>query len=266
MKERLKLIACDIDGTLLRDDYSLSEETVSYISALGKRGILFVLASGRPPRSIIPYYKALGLNTPIISYNGALVYSPSSSDFPVIKRAFPKEEVLEIYAKASSFLLGFQAESEKSIYRLKEDPALLSYFWEKDMAIHQGDPLDTLMEDPLAVVFKCAREDDERLKEMVEAHPSFAYRHWSDCLFSELSLKGVSKGEGLRAILSYYGIPKEDCYAFGDSHNDAEMLRCAGHAFAMKNAKAAPLFQEFQSTAFTNEEDGLLHELRLLFD
>ena len=265
MEKRRKLIVADCDGTLLSSLHTLSKEAIAFISSLKEKGILFVLSSGRPPRSMLPYYEALGLDTPLISYNGGLVYSPSCKDFPEKKHAFCRDGVLKIYAKAASFLLGFQAEEGENIYCLKEDPSLDSYFWKQGMNLIQGDPERILDEDPYSVVFKCERERDGDLEAIVNSYPPLRWRHWTGSLYSELYYEEANKGEALRAIMDYYGIAKEDCYAFGDSLNDREMLLSAGHPFVMRNSKSPELKAEFNSTRFTNDEDGVLKELMELF-
>ncbi len=264
MEEGRKLIVADCDGTLLRDDYSLSKETVSFISSLKEKGILFVLASGRPPRAMLPHYQELKLETPVICYNGGLVYSPFDKNYKMEKRPFCKEVVLEIYAKAAPFLLGIQAEEGKNIYCLNEDPDLESYFWKEGMKIRLGDISMLLDKDPFSVVFKCNEEDDRKLEAFVSSHFPLSWRHWTGSLYSELYYPDANKGSGLRSIMRHFGIEKEDCYAFGDSLNDREMLLEAGHPFLMKNSKAKGLFEEFQSTVKTNDEDGVLFELKRL--
>lgn len=264
MERKRKLIVADCDGTLLRGDYSLSEETVSFVSSLKQKGVLFVLASGRPPRAMLPHYQELGLETPIICYNGGLVYSPSDRSYKTEKRPFCKEDVLEIYAKASPFLLGIQAEEGKNIYCLNEDPELESYFWKEGMALHLGDLAHSLRNDPFSVVFRCDEENDGRLEALVQEHTPLSWRHWTGSRYSELYYPDANKGMGLRSILAHFGIKKEDCYAFGDSLNDKEMLSEAGHPFLMKNSKAKSLFKEFKSTQKTNDEDGVLFELMRL--
>ena len=264
MEERKKLIVADCDGTLLRSDYSLSKETVSFITSLKKRNILFVLASGRPPRAMLPHYEELKLETPIICYNGSLVYSPFDQNYQMEKRPFCRDEVLEIYAKAAPFLLGLQIEEGNNIFCLSDEPELDSYFWKKGMNVHLGDVSRLLEEDPFSVVFKCKKEDDHKLEAIVKAYRPLSWRHWTGSLYSELYYPDANKGSGLHSIMKHYGIKKEDCYAFGDSLNDREMLLEAGHPFVMKNSKAKALFEEFPATFGSNDEDGVLFELKRL--
>ena len=265
MGEATILVIVDCDGTLLRSDYALSDDSASFLSSLEKRGILLVLASGRPPRAILPYYEKLSLKGPIVCYNGGLVYSPSDPFFPKKCWTFPKEKVLSIFKEASPFLLGFQAEGRKTIFRLNKDEGLHPYFWEEEMKIEEGDPESILTEDPYSVVFKCERKDDEALKGIVEKHPPIRWRHWTDSPYSELYYPHANKGTALSFLLSSCGLEKENVYAFGDSMNDYEMLSLSGHPFVMKNARAKKLLEEFPLTEKGNDEDGVLFELKKIF-
>ena len=69
------LIAIDIDGTLLNKDRVISKATKEYLLKLSNEGHLIVLASGRPIRSLVQFHDELKLDTPLICYNGALVFS-----------------------------------------------------------------------------------------------------------------------------------------------------------------------------------------------
>ena len=83
MKDSVKLIAMDLDDTLLKDDLTISDYTVSVLQAVMKKGILAVLASGRSPRAMYPYAQRIGSDTAgsfLVCYNGSQTLS---SDMPV---------------------------------------------------------------------------------------------------------------------------------------------------------------------------------------
>ena len=80
-----KLIFIDLDGTLLNDSFELTPYTKDVLKRISEKGHLVVLASGRPPRAILPYYEELGLKTPFIAYNGTYVIDPNDKSFPSLK-------------------------------------------------------------------------------------------------------------------------------------------------------------------------------------
>lgn len=254
------LIAIDVDGTLLAPDYSLSAKTASFLRALSERGIWIVLSSGRPYRAMKEYYEALDCRGPLICHNGAHVFSPDGS-FPEYKKTFPKEEVLLFLKEASPYLCGVQAEGENALFRDGMDGELNPFFPEAGMDIVQGRMEAILQEDPYAVVLREKKRDDDLFSVLARRHPSLLWRHWTGSCFSELALPGVSKGSALSFIKNVLGIPKENCFAFGDSDNDLEMLLEAGHPFAMRNSKSKALLSSFPITEKGNGEDGVAFEL-----
>src|SRR5947207_10454415 len=82
MNHDIRLIAIDLDGTLLNDSKQISEQTVAALKCLPSRGVKVVIASARPPRSVRHIYQQLGLHTLQINYNGALIWDePGQREF-----------------------------------------------------------------------------------------------------------------------------------------------------------------------------------------
>src|SRR5436309_15403150 len=81
----IRLVAVDLDGTLLNDSKQISERTIDALKCLPQRGVKVVIASARPPRSVRPIYRELGLDTWQINYNGALIWDEPSQQ-PVFHR------------------------------------------------------------------------------------------------------------------------------------------------------------------------------------
>lgn len=88
-----------MDGTLLKSDNTVGKKSRRIIKKLVKMGNYVTVASGRPVRVILSYYEDLGLNGPIVSYNGSLVSDPSDSSFVPSKRLFPKEIIIDFLNK-----------------------------------------------------------------------------------------------------------------------------------------------------------------------
>lgn len=258
------LIAIDMDGTLLAPDYTLSSDTLSFLKSLSKQGATIVLSSGRPFRAMKEAYFALECSGPLICHNGAHVFSPRGN-FPERKVTFPKDEVLSFLKEASPLLAGIQAEGETILYRDRIDDALNAFFPEEGMKIVSGRIESILQEDPYAVVMKEKRRDDDSFISLVGHYPSLLWRHWTGSGFSELALPSLSKGDGLSYVKKVLGLHKENCFAFGDSDNDYEMLLEAGHPFAMANSKSNALLSAFPRTEKGNGQDGVAFELKKFF-
>ena len=71
-----KMIAIDLDGTLLKSDGTLSDYTVAIIKKIQEQGHLVIITTGRPYRMALEFYKILGLKTPMINFNGSLIHIP----------------------------------------------------------------------------------------------------------------------------------------------------------------------------------------------
>jgi Cof subfamily protein (haloacid dehalogenase superfamily) len=252
-----KLIAVDVDGTLINDRLELSRHSLELLKKVLAEGHLLVLASGRPYRAMKPYYDLLGLSSPIICYNGAHVFDPQDPTFIELKRPFPQEVVKDIAKKSEGLVSSFMCESEKRAYLLREDTYLDHYFPYQNGDYRLGKIPEILSEDVYTMLYRCTHHNVTKLQAIVESHPGIKYRHWTSSFYSEAYLEGVSKGSALAYIINRYGFAKDDIYAYGDSDNDFEMLELAGHPFALKSCKSELLRSHFPQTKNGNNQDGV---------
>jgi Cof subfamily protein (haloacid dehalogenase superfamily) len=260
-----KLIAIDVDGTVLNRHLALSRATTEVISALAKEGHLIALASGRPWRAMREYYEALGCSGPVITYNGGYVFDPLDPSFAELRRTFKAEDIAAIALRMGPKITSFMCETGSMIYLSRIDDYLDHYFPFKNEQYMVGSIAAMVREPCFTAIFRCAHKYDEELRAEVESHEGLCFRHWTNSLYSEACLAGVSKGSGLRHIMDALDFPKEDVYAFGDSTNDYEMLAESGHPFAMKNCKSPLLASSFPSADDDNDHDGVAKTLRRLF-
>jgi HAD superfamily hydrolase (TIGR01484 family) len=91
------IIIIDLDGTLMLDFSHYDEETIDYLKKLHNDGHIIVIATGRPLRSSFFVHQAIGLNTPIINYNGALVSNPFDDNFPKTDLRVEKDDLAKIF-------------------------------------------------------------------------------------------------------------------------------------------------------------------------
>lgn len=260
-----KLIAIDLDGTLLNKANELTSFSYKILTELASKGFTIILASGRPYRSLAPFYQTIGLTSPVIAYNGIHVYNPSDPHFPAVKRTFPKEDVIAIASTLGKRASSFLCEGDKTIYLAREDHYLAHYFPYQNYP-HQIGPIETnLHEDAYAMVFRCSHANLPFLKKTVEAHDSIAFRAWTSSFYSEAYYRGVDKGSALAYLKKTLGFEKEEVYAFGDSLNDLEMLDEAGHPYAIFHCKSPRLSSKFPSTKKDNDHDGVALTLAELF-
>ena len=256
-----KVIAIDLDGTLLKNDETLTPFSASILSALEKQGHVVLLTSGRPPRAILPLWEQAGLHSPIISYNGALVFHPGDPSFSRFEAKFPLSKIQSLIQECRPHCFCMMSETSSCIYEEGNTKDLHKYFWRDGMGIH---PLSELKEDPFTLIFGECPEEDEYVENVANKY-SLSWRHWRNMPYSELYFPEASKGEGLKKILGILGVSKGDVYAFGDSDNDLSLLLEAGHPCCMKDAKSHLLKEKFPLTKKGHDEDGVALELQQIF-
>ena len=261
------LIAFDMDGTLLKDkNKRISHQTKEYLKKLNNDGHIIILASGRPYSELLPYYNSIGLKTPLVCFNGLHCFNPNDKNFPEIKFTFKKEHALELIDK----LLGTSidnafVETDNKVWMIKEDDEIISFMWphktQRNMIF--GHFKDTLDEDPMTfITVNKGYNNPDYIEECVKKYPHTHVRFWFNKFYSELYFDGVSKAHCLEEIRKYYNIPIEDTIAFGDYHNDIEMINWSAHGVAMKNGIDELKKHAKHITHRDNNHNGIIKTLK----
>ncbi|QHS21665.1 Cof-type HAD-IIB family hydrolase [Virgibacillus sp. MSP4-1] len=256
------LIALDLDGTLLSDDKVIRSKTKDTLRQAIEKGHIVVIATGRPQRASIQYYNELGLNTPMVNMNGALVHHPKDQNWDVVHSPMSIRTAQSIVQTSYDFNVpNVMAEIRDHVYLDKHDEEIMEIFHAdfKEYPVTVGSLKNTLEEDPTSLLIS-PREDhiSELRSHLDEKHASVIdHRKWgAPWHIIEIVRSGLSKAVGLKKIAHYYNIPKERIIAFGDEDNDLEMIDYAGIGVAMGNG-----IDELKSianyTVKTNEEEGI---------
>lgn len=268
MRKNKYLIAFDMDGTLLCDQSKIIlEETKQYLIKLKNEGHLIVLASGRPKSELMPYYNELGLNTPLVCFNGIHCFNPTDEKFPQIRKTYPKERLFEIVdeLRGSSITNAF-VEDDENVWMLEKDDELYKSMWPHGSLkeIIYGEFNDTVNVDPMTLITICkGKESDiEHYKNVVAKYKNGNVRFWWNNMCGEVYFGKISKARCLEHIRKYYKIKKKNTIAFGDYLNDLEMINWAKTGVAMKNAcddlkKSADIVTEYD-----NNNNGILFALK----
>lgn len=262
------LIAFDMDGTLLNSDKKITFKTGRLLKKLAKQGHKIVISSGRPIRSISSYYKKLKLDTPIVCYNGELVYSPTDKNFKEDRHSIPKEIILEILEQVGDNALNVMCETDDEIFIDKEDAYLGKFFWYTKMKIHKGNIKDILNKDTMTFLVHCPDKykNANEIEKIVEKYPDLAPVFWIGSPYFELHHKSTSKGTGVKAIADYYNIPQERVIAFGDATNDIEMFEYAKTSVLMSNAKYDLKDKVTMVSLKDNDHDGIYYTLKKILN
>lgn len=256
------LIALDLDGTLLTDEKTISPRTKNTLLQVIEQGHIVVIATGRPHRASIEYYTELGLNTPMVNMNGALIHHPKDHRWDVIHSPMPIRTAIEIIHTCYEFgVHNIIAEIKDDIYIDKFDQEVLELF-HADVDNHPitvGSLRNHLTEDPTSLLIYPYEENVEELRQTLHhRHASvIEHRKWgAPWNVIEIVRSGLNKAVGLNKIAHYYHIPKERIIAFGDEDNDLEMIDYAGVGVAMENG-IDQLKTLANYVTKSNEEDGI---------
>ncbi len=258
------LIAVDLDGTLLTDNKTISSRTKLALKNAMNAGHHVVIATGRPYRASKMFYQELGLNTPIVNFNGALIHHPTSSTWGTFHSPFDVKTAQQIVTTSEEITVrNILAEVMDDVYLHYHDEEMLNIFTSGDTNIQTGDLREILQHDPTSILIHA----DESQVSTIRAHLSdvhaevIDHRRWgAPWHVIEIIKSGLNKSVGLKKIANHFGVPSERVIAFGDEDNDLEMIEYAGHGVAMGNA--IPQLKTISSfITKTNEEDGIAHYL-----
>ncbi|XQY92779.1 Cof-type HAD-IIB family hydrolase [Metabacillus sp. HB246100] len=265
METKPFLIALDLDGTLLKDDKTISSYSKEMVTKAREAGHIVCIATGRPFRSSSIYYEELGLTTPIVNFNGAYVHHPKDDSWGTYHTTLELEIVKQIIEVAEEHdLHNMLAEIIDDVYFHYHDEKLIDVFSMGNPEVTIGDLRTNLGEDVTSILIHAAEKDVDKIRSYLsDVHAEVVdHRRWAaPWHVIEIIKAGTNKAVGLQRIATYYNIPKERIIAFGDEDNDLEMLEYAGHGVAMGNA-----IEKLKSVANkhtkTNEEDGIAHYLK----
>ena len=262
----LRLIAFDLDGTLLRSDKSISPRTLQALHAAQEKGVLLVPATGRLYRSLPEALLDEQLSRYFILVNGAQVYD-AQEDKTLLTEELPPELALPMlqFLKTRNVVRGVYIDGLGHMSR--EDYAAIHNvartFATETLLRRSYCPTDDLEQftasahsvQKIIAFFHDQSEKQPVLREIAANFPGYAV---SSSLGNniEINAKYATKGNALRFLCRQLGIYPAQCMAFGDGTNDYSMLRAAGLGVAMGNAS-----EEVQSCADevtqTNDEDGV---------
>ncbi|MFG3710486.1 HAD family hydrolase [Micromonospora sp. NPDC047730] len=267
MGEAPRLIATDIDGTLLRDDRTLSPHTADVLARISARGTPVVLVTGRPIRWLKLVYDQLAEPLPAICANGAVVYDPAADE---VLRADPlaPELLAEVARRLRAEVPDISFAVEIVDSRQMRHEAHYPLRWDADHeAIRAVETPEELLSAPaVKLLARAADQDPDAFVALVagalEGLAEATHSSYSGLV--EISAAGVTKAAGLAWYCARLGIDARDVLAFGDMPNDVPMLTWAGRGVAVANAHRAVLAVADEVTS-ANSADGVAAYLEKVF-
>jgi hydroxymethylpyrimidine pyrophosphatase-like HAD family hydrolase len=261
---RPRLVATDLDGTLVRSDGTISERTREVLVAVEARGVPVVFVTGRPLRWAEEVFDHVGDHGLAVVSNGALVWDVGT-DRPRLRREIDPETVRAVCVDLRAAVPGsaFAVETLSGI-------GLEPEFHERH-PVPPGArraPLEELVDGPV-VKLLARHEELAPLDYWDAAEAAIGDRvtiTWSSTsTLLEISALGVTKATTLALLAEHLGVDPADVVAFGDMPNDLPMLAWAGTPYAMANAHAT-VHAAVDRTAPSNDEDGVAQVLAGIFE
>ena len=254
----IKLFVSDLDGTMLPDGNVVSAENIAAVRRAAEAGVTVTIATGRMFEAALPVARALGVDVPIISYNGGLIKSPSGRVYeehtvdPALAHdiiAFCKERGWYIQSYSGGVLRYVEACDESRFYENSQQLTGQAVGWDGLFAHTEGNCKLLLATKGRDVTLARAEAMLAAFGERVDVTRS------ADRLI-EIVPKGISKASALKSLAGKLGISIAETMAIGDAYNDLPMLKAAGKSIAMGNA-----FPEVKEVTdyetLTCEENGL---------
>lgn len=262
----IRLIACDLDGTLLDGERRLPARLPALLDELDRRGVCFCAASGRQYENVYKTFGDLADRMYYIAENGAVLCRGKerlqSAELPGAYFTRPIEIVRRTPGLSCAMSCRDSAYFEGTPDPVFEENARI-YYTERRFCDDLIEVARTEKPYKLAVFCK-DRAEEIALPLMRECEDNFAVMlagaDWVD-----LMGQTVSKGEGLRGLCALLGIDPADCMAFGDYLNDLALLEAAGHSYCMENGHPA-LKRAAKHIAPPNTEDGVVRAVCAALD
>ncbi|WP_426710803.1 Cof-type HAD-IIB family hydrolase [Cetobacterium sp. SF1] len=262
---KFKAIFTDLDDTLLTSKGIISKEDKEMIIEAQKKGVKFILASGRPTFAMLNLSKELELDkykSYILSFNGGVVMECSNNKI-LFEEALSKDDIHKLYDFSKENKLHIITYFDKDIISETTSEYIdvevnltgMNHRLVKDfkMEVNRSAIKCIILGEPSYL-----KKMEKELKEKYGSEYSIAI---SKPFFLEVTKRGIDKGNTLKRLIDKLNIKQEETIAVGDSYNDLSMLNAAGLAIAVDNAK--PEIKEVADYITTsNDENGMANLIK----
>lgn len=276
----IKLIASDMDGTLLNHNHKIPKENVKLINFAKNQGIEFVVATGRAYYEALPALNEENINCDVISFNGGIVYDKNGNIISITPM-LPKDLYYTIEI-LKSFDISYQLYTKNTIYTTSIETDINAYIdlirsngYEPDVEYLRAEAQQKLevgyitevenielylneKENPPIKIIAISNDISklENAAKLLSENTSISVTS-SGANNIEIMHKNATKGTSLKEIAKIYGINLENAVAIGDNLNDQAMLDIVGYSVAMKNGNIKLKEQAKYVTEKTNSEGGV---------
>lgn len=259
---KYKLIAIDMDGTLLNSENYISERTKRALRAATEKGIHVVLSTGRILKSATYYSQQLGLKNPIVASNGGIMVDADSNI--LFKSPLDKKSIKEIVKMADDEDVYCHLYDESRFYSSRKVQQVIEFYGETDGELNINLEIFKHIDDILCLkdlnIYKLIfiDENPDKLRRFREKISKVENINISSSWWNNIEAMAldVSKGGALKRLIEMLNIEFKDVIAIGDSENDLSMLNIAGLSIAMANG-SDEIKKKVDYITDSNDNDGV---------
>eukprot|EP01133_Synstelium_polycarpum_P011490 gene11490-13400_t len=280
MSTQYKVVALDLDGTLLNSDKKVSDNTKRVLMHLEKTrpDVDIILASGRAPYLLTPTETSAGIDCALIGYNGGICLSKKRDGRVVnFHKAIPSDQLAAIFSYVEDHSLYLNVYGDGIVYgvtkdRIKADNyammtgATYCFVDSYRGLVGKVEPTKCL------IILDKNEECDQLMATLTPLFPgvslvkSNCHSHTCKQYYVEFLQRGVNKGTSVREYCEAKGVDMKDVVAFGDAENDIDMLQHAGMGICLANGTDATKREATRVSQFTNDQDGVARELVAIYN
>lgn len=261
------LFVSDLDGTLLRNDGTLSDETTREINRMTASGLKFALATARSYHTTMKVASGIAGNIPLILHNGTFIREPVNGEY-VVKNLLSDIPYIRRVTEENG-LMPFVYSIDGGRQRFSYVPSLLSPEAAAYQETRRNDPRDNPVDDPAKIwdgeiFYVTVIDKKERLDAAYECFREkygclFGRDYYSGDYWLEILAPEASKAHAMLQLRDMLGCTR--VVAFGDAHNDAAMFDAADEAYAVANA-INKIKEKATAVIGSNEDGGVVRWLR----
>ena len=254
-----KFTAADMDGTLLNDANEITEHTVNIIRLAVSQGLIFSICTGRPIQGVERYLRQLGIQGPVITYNGAMILD-SATERVLYRQELDNEDGRCILEAGLNYNTTMCIWSDNKLYGNQLNERIHKYSQAANVTPLLMPSIDELLSQGITKIlwYDDTSKIQQIEKELQETAP---FQNVTFCtskpFYLEFFSSKVSKAAAIDRISELYGFTQTETIAIGDGFNDLSMIRHAALGVAMANAPEGVKECADYITARTNNEDGV---------
>ncbi|MDR2901404.1 MAG: Cof-type HAD-IIB family hydrolase [Treponema sp.] len=269
----IKVIVCDLDGTLLNNQKLISPGNLRAVNAARERGIFVTICTGRIPEMTEAYIRFLGIQGPVIMANGAAIIDTRDNSVPYRECSDNDQaaKLLEFCAErgfdhiAAAVEGCYYSRNSKRIERFTQYNSIAQKENMKQMSLVLLDDYSVIKKLNIykLLIAGLSKDQQNEVEAYVETLPDLGHTSSEQGLL-DVGAAEVNKGNGVRNLARVMGISADEICVFGDFHNDVPMFEAAVFSVAMGNADESVKKSASYITK-TNDEDGVAAAIEKYF-